>query len=58
MTIIYILLAILLFGFSLTTLPGFLQKQQDRSRLAPPFVQLGGEIFQGSRELFRGGFEA
>lgn len=53
-----VLLAILLFGFSLTTLPGMLQQQQDRSRLRPPFVQLGEEIFQGSRELFRSGFKA
>lgn len=50
-----VLLAILLFGFSLITLPDFLQRQKEGSQLAPPFVRLGEEVFQGSRALFRGG---
>lgn len=43
-----VLLALVLFGLSLTKLPPTFDRAFKASELAPPFVQLGGAIFQGS----------
>ena len=43
-----LLLAVVLFGVSLIQLPGPLGRLLDHSELAPPFVQLGRTVFQGS----------
>lgn len=47
-----VLLALVLFTFSLTELPGELQQVFHDSQLAPPFVQLGETAFEESRRLF------
>ena len=45
------LIALLLFAFSLATLPRAVQPLFSQSQLAPPFIRLGGEIYQGSRDI-------
>lgn len=46
-----VLLAVILFAFSLRPLPGFVQKSYNGSELAPPFVNLGESTFHGSRRV-------
>jgi membrane protein required for colicin V production len=43
-----VLLALVLFGLSMIKLPATFDRAFKGSELAPPFVQLGGAIFQGS----------
>ncbi len=47
-----LLLALTLFALSLGPLPATLGPMITRSHLAPPFVQLGQFVFEGSRDLF------
>jgi membrane protein required for colicin V production len=46
-----VLLALLLFGLSMTKLPAPFDRALKGSELAPPFIQLGEEIFQGSIKM-------
>jgi membrane protein required for colicin V production len=45
-----LLLALLLYGFSATD---WLKELRQQSRLAPPFVELGGKIIAGGRQLLQ-----
>jgi membrane protein required for colicin V production len=47
-----ILLAVILFALSLKPLPWGLDSILDEAHLAPPFIILGDEIFQGSQRIF------
>ena len=47
-----VLLAIILFALSLKPLPWGLDSILDEAYLAPPFITLGHEIFQGSQRIF------
>lgn len=48
-----LLLAVVLFALSLRPLPMGLDKVMKTSRLAPPFVDLGHAILEGSRRVLR-----
>jgi membrane protein required for colicin V production len=49
-----LLLALVLFTFSLTELPEVVERNLLESQLAPPFVDLGEAAFQQSRRYFAG----
>ncbi|MEJ2200543.1 MAG: CvpA family protein, partial [Desulfuromonadaceae bacterium] len=50
-----VLLALVLFGLSSSQLPVNFDRMLKGAELAPPFVQLGGAIFQGSIRVLDGG---
>lgn len=47
-----VLTALVLFAFSVATLPDFMDRAMRSSQLAPPFVELGRDIFEGSARLY------
>ncbi len=47
-----VLLAVVLFGLSLANLPSAMQRSLKSSELAPPFVELGEAVFNGSGRAF------
>ncbi len=49
-----LLLAVVLFGLSVSPLPEGGKLAMEESALSPPFVELGEKVFKGSWELFPG----
>lgn len=49
-----LILAVLMFGLSVSPLPEWGKLAIDDSALSPPFVELGEKVFKGSWELFPG----
>jgi len=49
-----LLLTVVLFALSTSTLPAFLQPMFEKSVLRPPFVHLAETVFDGSRRIFSG----
>ena len=47
-----LILAVIMFGLSVSPLPEWGKLAIDESVLSPPFVQLGEKVFKGSWQLF------
>ncbi len=49
-----VLMALVLFAFSVADLPGPIERGMKASQLSPPFIDLGEAIFRGSLEILSG----